>query len=82
MLCYLMAYLTSIKKRYNFLIRKDPKAKFRFISVQGESGQLFLKQLRLAYSTFDSLIFIRNDRYFLKSTAVLRTLAAVGNGVF
>ena len=67
-------------KTVQFIIRKDPKAKFRFASLQSQSGQLLLPQLGLPPDTFNSLIYIRDKRFYLKSTAVLKVLQELSGG--
>lgn len=67
-------------KTVRFIIKKDPKAKFRFASVQSQSGQLLLTQLGLPLDTFNSLIYIRDKRFYLKSTAVLKVLKELRGG--
>jgi predicted DCC family thiol-disulfide oxidoreductase YuxK len=67
-------------KTVQFIIRKDPKAKFRFASLQSQSGQLLLTQLGLPPDTFNSLIYIRDKRFYLKSTAVLKVLQELSGG--
>ena len=67
-------------KTVRFIIRRDPKAKFRFASVQSESGQLLLKQLSLPIDRYDSIVYICDDKFYLKSTAVLTILSKLGSG--
>lgn len=67
-------------KTVQFIIRKDSKAKFRFASVQSESGQLLLEQLGLPLDSFESLVYIRDNRFYIKSTAVLKILRGLGGG--
>jgi len=67
-------------KTVRFIIRRDPKAKFRFASVQSESGQLLLKQLNLPIDRYDSIVYICDDKFYLKSTAVLTILSKLGSG--
>jgi len=59
-------------KWIHFIIRNDSKAKFRFASGQSESGQLLLKQLGLSIDHFDSVVYICDNKFYLKSTAVLK----------
>ncbi|HZK94854.1 MAG TPA: thiol-disulfide oxidoreductase DCC family protein [Prolixibacteraceae bacterium] len=63
-----------------FIIRNDAKAKFRFASVQNESGQLLLKQLDLPLDHFDTLVYISDSKFYLKSTAVFMILRELGGG--
>lgn len=57
-----------------FIIKRDPKGKFKFASLQSESGQSKLKQFDLPTNDFDSFVFIVGDNYYLKSSAVLHVL--------
>ncbi len=63
-----------------FIIRNDAKAKFRFASVQNESGQLLLRQLDLPLDSFDSLVYICDSKFYLKSTAVFMILRELSGG--
>jgi len=47
-----------------FIIKRDPEAKFRFASLQSESGQSILYKLGLDQSNFDSVIYIKGDNLF------------------
>ena len=57
-----------------FIIKRDRKEKIKFASLQSEFGQSFLKQYNLATCEINSVVFIKNDNYFIKSTAVLEVL--------
>lgn len=61
-----------------FIIRRDKEKKFRFASLQSESGQKFLKQYGLPTASFNSFVLVIGDRYFIKSTAVLNVLKELG----
>lgn len=61
-----------------FTIKRDPKAKFKFASLQSESGQLLLRQFGLPTNDFNSFVFINGDKYFLKSSAGLHVLKELG----
>ena len=61
-----------------FIIRRDPKGRFKFASLQSESGQERLKQFGLPVIKFESLVLIKSDRYYLKSTGVLKMLRELG----
>ena len=67
-------------KTVQFIIRKDSKSIFRFASLQSENAQLLLGQLKLLPDSFDTLVYIRDKRYYLKSTAVLKILLKLGGG--
>ncbi len=61
-----------------FVIKRDKKAKFKFASLQSESGQLLLKKFGLSQSDFNSFVFIDGDKILLKSTAALHVLKELG----
>ena len=62
----------------NFIIKRDKKAKFLFVSLQSASGQSLLKKFGLPTDDFDSVVYIKNDKYFLKSSAILHILKEMG----
>jgi predicted DCC family thiol-disulfide oxidoreductase YuxK len=62
----------------NFIIKRDKKAKFLFLSLQSASGQSLLKKFGLPTDDFDSVVYIRSDKYFLKSSAILYILKELG----
>ncbi|MFZ7943293.1 MULTISPECIES: thiol-disulfide oxidoreductase DCC family protein [Bacillaceae] len=54
-----------------FIIKRDPKAKFKFASLQGQSGQELLEKYGLK-TNLNSFIFIENEKIHMKSSAALR----------
>ncbi|MGP4041149.1 thiol-disulfide oxidoreductase DCC family protein [Gracilibacillus sp. D59] len=54
-----------------FIIKRDPKFKFQFASLQSEIGQQLLKQQQFS-ENMDSIVLIENDQVYTKSTAALR----------
>lgn len=57
----------------NFIIDRDPKARFKFAALQSEKGQELLSQiLRTNESSFDSIVLISNNSVYIKSSAALR----------
>jgi predicted DCC family thiol-disulfide oxidoreductase YuxK len=62
----------------NFIIKRDKKAKFLFVPLQSASGQSLLKKFGLPTDDFDSVVYIRSDKYFLKSSAILHILKEMG----
>jgi predicted DCC family thiol-disulfide oxidoreductase YuxK len=65
-------------KSVQFIIRNDPKVKFRFAAIQSEIGQLLLKQLDLPLDRFDSIVYISDNKFYIKSTAVLQIIKELG----
>jgi predicted DCC family thiol-disulfide oxidoreductase YuxK len=61
-----------------FMIKRDPKRKFKFASLQSDSAQRLLDRFGLPKDDFDSFVLIKGDKYFLKSTAVLYVLKELG----
>ena len=61
-----------------FLIRWDKKNKFRFASLQSESGRSRLIVGGLPVDAMDTVIYIREEQYFYESTAVLEILNDLG----
>ena len=56
----------------NFIIDHDRKNIFRFASLQSDAGQTLLKKFSLNNESFDSIILIDNEKYFSRSSAVLK----------
>jgi predicted DCC family thiol-disulfide oxidoreductase YuxK len=61
----------------NFIIRHDPKKKFRFAALQSEAGKKILKQYSIP-KTEDTVILIYNEKVYLKSSAGLHILFHIG----
>jgi predicted DCC family thiol-disulfide oxidoreductase YuxK len=53
-----------------FVINRDEREKFRFASLQSSIGKTYLKQFELTANVY-SIILIKNDRVFDKSSAAL-----------
>ncbi|MFP4089923.1 MAG: thiol-disulfide oxidoreductase DCC family protein [Cyclobacteriaceae bacterium] len=56
----------------NFIIDRDPKAKFRFASLQSATGQEYLRQHQLPVHELKSLVLVSGNKSYLRSTAALR----------
>jgi predicted DCC family thiol-disulfide oxidoreductase YuxK len=56
----------------HFIIKRDPKRKFRFASLQSAFGQNVLQEHQLNTQTFDSLVLLENGKIYQRSTAALR----------
>lgn len=63
-----------------FLITRDTKRKFKFASLQSEAGQQMLNRFKLDQKKFNSFVLIKEDQYFIKSTAALIVLKELGGG--
>lgn len=54
-----------------FINKRNPKKQFEFVSLQSEKGIELLKEYHIA-KEIDSVVFINNNKGFVKSGAVLR----------
>ncbi|MBN1649992.1 MAG: thiol-disulfide oxidoreductase DCC family protein [Bacteroidales bacterium] len=62
----------------HFILKRDKQEKFKFAALQSESGQILLKKYNLSNIQFDSLVYILDENYYLKSDAVLRIFRTLG----
>lgn len=61
-----------------FIIKRDPKAKFRFTALQSKTGQDILLQMKLPMGDFNSIVYIRDGKCLFKSSAILHVLYDLG----
>jgi predicted DCC family thiol-disulfide oxidoreductase YuxK len=61
-----------------YLIRRDKTMKFRFVSIQSETGQKLLKQVQGKDKMTESIIYLKGDKCFRESSAVLEILTDLG----
>jgi len=61
-----------------YLIRKDQTMKFRFASIQSQTGQKLLKSVQENGEMLESIIYLKENKYFRESSAVLEILSDVG----
>jgi len=64
-----------------FIIKKDKKGIFKFASLQSTVGKELLKEFELPEDSFQSFIYVKNDRAFSRSDAALE-IAKMLNGVW
>lgn len=55
-----------------FVIQRDPKNRFMFAPLQSKSGERLVKQYHIDTASVDSIILIKNNTAYAKSTAALR----------
>ncbi|WP_047981513.1 thiol-disulfide oxidoreductase DCC family protein [Ornithinibacillus contaminans] len=60
-----------------FIIKRDPTARYKFTSLQSEIGQQLLQENRIP-PTLDSFIYIENEKVYSKSTAALKVCRRLG----
>jgi predicted DCC family thiol-disulfide oxidoreductase YuxK len=64
-----------------FIIERDPKARFRFASLQSEVGQRLMPSgVNPDPENLDSVVLIEGTRAYTHSAAVLRILRQLGGG--
>lgn len=61
-----------------FVIRRDRKKKIRFASLQSDTGQNYLKEQGMPTDDFDTLVYVKAGKYFIRSSAVLEVLKDMG----
>ena len=61
-----------------FIIKKDPKSQFKFTALQSEMGKLLLKKYILESNNLNTVVYIKGENYFLKSTAILNIVKDLG----
>ena len=55
----------------NFIIERDPEAKFVFTTVQGHTGSTILNELNIDPLDPNTFVLIKHKKAFIKSDAVL-----------
>lgn len=58
-------------KNVQFIIKRDPKRKFQFTSLQGPKGKKLLNDYKVR-ADMDSLVLIDGNKTYTKSSAALR----------
>ncbi|MCB1176318.1 MAG: DUF393 domain-containing protein [Leptospiraceae bacterium] len=65
----------------NFIIDHDSKKKFKFAALQSEKGQELLSKFNLPKKDFDTIILLKDEMVFSKSTAALKVAKEL-DGIF
>ena len=63
-----------------FILKRDRNRKFQFGSLQGKTGQEYLRKYHLPADQFHSFMLIEANVLYTQSTAVLRVLKHLGRG--
>jgi predicted DCC family thiol-disulfide oxidoreductase YuxK len=58
-----------------FVIKRDPQAKFSYASLQSGFGQTLLKQFNLPPGNFNSFILFQDNQVYTRSTGALKMLS-------
>jgi predicted DCC family thiol-disulfide oxidoreductase YuxK len=63
-----------------FIIKRDPAARFRFASLQSEVGLKAMKESGLPASSLSTVVYLKDSHYYFKSSAALHVLKDLGGG--
>lgn len=61
-----------------FVIKRDKKKKFKFASLQSPYAQSLLVKFDLPAKNFESFVYVKNNIFYLKSSAALLLLKDLG----
>ncbi len=61
-----------------FLIKVDKNERFKFATLQSEAAKRVLAAYGLVYESPETVIYLRGNHYFYRSTAVLEILYDIG----
>lgn len=64
-----------------FLIKRDLKSKFKFATLQSESGQRLLGKCNLTKDKTETVILIDGGEKYIKSEAVFRIIRILGGWI-
>jgi predicted DCC family thiol-disulfide oxidoreductase YuxK len=62
----------------NFIIKKDQKRLFRYASLQSDIGQRLLLKYKLPLHNYKTFIYIKKERMYTKSDAILEICKDIG----
>ncbi len=63
-----------------FLKKRDRKNLFRLVSLQSRDGEEFLLAAGLPVSETNTAVYLKDGRYYLRSSAILNILKDLGRG--
>ena len=61
-----------------FLRRHDKQNRFRLVTLQSEEGMVSLLSAGLNITEMDTAVYIKENRFYLRSSAVLHILRDIG----
>lgn len=62
----------------NWIIDHDKKNAFKFASLQSEYGQRAVAQYNISGNYMDTVVLIKDDKAYIRSSAVLQVLKTIG----
>jgi predicted DCC family thiol-disulfide oxidoreductase YuxK len=54
-----------------FIIKRDPRQKFRFASLQSKAAQQYIRHFSLSGPRLSTILLIKNDKVYTRSSAAL-----------
>jgi predicted DCC family thiol-disulfide oxidoreductase YuxK len=63
-----------------FVIKRDPKSRFRFASLQSQYGQEQMRRFNLSTSDLNSVLLVKEGKLFQKSSAALEIAGMLNGG--
>jgi predicted DCC family thiol-disulfide oxidoreductase YuxK len=63
-----------------FIVRRDNGNKIKFAWLKSPTGESLMRRIYPDLHSFDSVVYIKDGKYFLKSSAVLHLLKDIGKG--
>ncbi len=73
-------YCNLCNTAVKFVIKHDKEKKFSFVSLQSASGKSLLDSVHYNKQDIDSIVYLENEKVYLRSTAVLKILKKLGKG--
>ncbi len=66
-------------KSVQYILKHDSKKIFQFASLQSDYGQNFLKNHNLPLNVYSTVIYLKNEKVYTKSTAAIRAFSALNS---
>lgn len=63
-----------------FIIKRDKQGVFKFVPLHSDLAKALLRKYNLTSKKIDSIVLIKDNSYYLKSTAVLNILKDLKGG--
>lgn len=63
-----------------FIILRDPQAKFRFAALQSEAGQQLLEKAKMSTSEINTVVLYEHGKFYTHSDVGLRVARHLGGG--
>ena len=73
-------YCNLCSSTVKFILRKSSSVRFCFIPLQSETGKCLMKRLGIVTNGNDSVVYVKDNYYFIRSDAILHILKDIGKG--